>query len=58
MALEQDIDSAIENATKKVAQAKTIDEAQQWQGIINQQLEARRQLLEENTKANSLDLDE
>lgn len=37
-------EAAIENATKQIASAKTIEEAQQWQGIVNQQIQALKDL--------------
>lgn len=38
------IDKAIENATQKIAEADTPEEASQWQGIVNQQLAAKKEL--------------
>lgn len=38
------IDAAIENASKQIASAKTFEEAQQWQGIVNQQIQAKKDL--------------
>lgn len=44
MASREALDAAVENAAAKLAEAKTPEEASQWQGIINQSITAIRNL--------------
>lgn len=57
MTVLSEIEASIAHASKKIAESETPEEASGWQGIINQQLEAKRQLLEASEAGQDKKLD-